>query len=112
MQFVYLVVKYLQTCSCINSIKCFREKVRLGMWTNETNSDCLSVGNRSLCIQYQQPHDIESITVSGQYDPFNGRENNIALIKLTKEVKYSSKYLYSLIYCEFQNCLNYCTRNT
>lgn len=83
----------MRTCISWLNIIFFRVAVRLGEWNTESGKDCIQAGNVQVCNDEPVDVDVEKTIVHEGYDTNDiNRRNDIALLKLSRPVTYTSKY--------------------
>lgn len=73
----------------------FRVSVRLGEWNTDTEEDCNVINRRKICSEKPIDVRVESTIVHENYDVNDdNRYNDIALVRLSRQVSYTSEYTY------------------
>lgn len=70
----------------------FRYMVRLGEWNTDTTQDCITVQTRKVCSPNPVDVRVERAIAHESYDSNDdNRYNDIGIIKVAKDITYSSK---------------------
>lgn len=70
----------------------FRVNVRLGEYNTDTNPDCIFQSGFEECNDPHLNVPVEETYPHAEYDPV-GRGNDIALVRLTRDVRFSGEIL-------------------
>lgn len=75
-------------------IKCFRVSVRLGEYDTETDRDCVNNGFTTECSDPTVNVPVEERIAHENYNPTDTNQfHDIALLRLSRDVKFTSKYI-------------------